>query len=68
MAIKIKKESESITEAIELLAAAGKKKKCSFTILIVDDSIFLEEIIPENMVIMKRYNIEAQQQIEAKIQ
>lgn len=68
VAIKIKKESESITEAIELLAAAGKKKKCSFTILIVDDSIFLEEIIPENMVIMKRYNIEAQQQIEAKIQ
>ena len=37
-------------------------------ILIVDDSIVLEEIIRENMVIMKRYNIEAQQQIEAKIQ
>lgn len=68
VAIKIKKESESITEAIKLLKTAGKKKKCSFTILIADDSIFLEEIVPENMVIMKRYDVEAQHQIEEKIQ
>ena len=68
VAIKIKKENESITEAIQLLTAAGKKKKCSFTILIADDSMFLEEIVPNNMVILKRYDIEAQKQIEAKIQ
>lgn len=68
VAIKIKKENESITEAIRLLTAAGKKKKCSFTILIADDSIFLEEIVPDNMIILKRYDIEAQKQIEAKIQ
>lgn len=68
VAIKIKKENESITEAIRLLTAAGKKKKCSFTILIADDSIFLEGIVPDNMIILKRYDIEAQKQIEAKIQ
>lgn len=68
VAIKIKKENESMTEAIQLLTVAGKKKKCSFTILIADDSIFLEEIVPDNMIILKRYDIEAQKQIEAKIQ
>ena len=68
VAIKIKKENESITEAIQLLTAAGKKKKCSFTILIADGSMFLEEIVPDNMIILKRYDIEAQKQIEAKIQ
>lgn len=68
VAIKIKKENESITEAIQLLMAAGKKKKCSFTILIADDSVFIEELIPDNMIIIKRYDIEAQQRIEEIIQ
>lgn len=67
VAIKIKKANESITEAIQLLAIAGKKKKCSFTILIADDSIFLEENVPYNMIILKRYDIEAQKRIEAKL-
>lgn len=68
VAIKIKKESESISESIRLLSAAGIKKKCSFTILIADDSVLIEQDVPNNMIIIKRYDIEAQRIINLKLQ
>lgn len=67
VAIKIKKESESIADAIHLLSSAGNKRKCSFTILITDNSLFIDALVPDNMVIIKRYDLEAQSKIEAKL-
>ena len=55
VAIKIQKDSESLSESITLLKDAGLKKNCSFLILIaktVDDSV----CIPENMIILSEYN------------
>lgn len=55
VAIKIQKDTESFEESVRLLDAAGKKKKCSFTVLIARDK---EKIaVPRNMIIMSRYDI-----------
>lgn len=67
VAIKIQRETESISEAIQLLSAAGKKKKCSFTILITGNSLFLEDVAPDNMIIIKRYDVEARCRLETMI-
>ncbi|WP_199764798.1 DNA methyltransferase [Helicobacter felis] len=52
VALKIKKQEESIAEAIHLLDAAAKKRRCSFTILIVD-GLLTREAVPDNMIIIK---------------
>ena len=55
VAIKIQKDSESLSESITLLKDAGLKKNCSFLILIAktaDDSV----CVPENMIILSEYN------------
>lgn len=55
VAIKIQKDSESLSESVMLLKDAGSKKNCSFLILIaktVDDNV----CIPDNMIILSEYN------------
>lgn len=55
VAIKIKKETETLQESIELLNNAGIKKKCSFTVLIVnkkDEHEISTLKIPHNMIIL----------------
>ncbi|HFU2807540.1 TPA: site-specific DNA-methyltransferase [Campylobacter coli] len=65
VAIKIKKDSESLHEAIALLDETCKKKKCSFTILITDEIVNIsQKLIPTNMIIIPQY----QTQFEMKIQ
>ncbi len=55
VAIKIQKETESLSEAIQLLFAASKKKDCSFSILITYDTEFTYQVIPENMILIPQY-------------
>lgn len=55
VAIKIQKETESLSEAIQLLFAASKKKDCSFSVLITYDTEFLYQVVPENMILIPRY-------------
>lgn len=63
VAVKIKKDDESVVEAITLLNQAGKKKKCSFTVLITDDTNIFDGTVPPNMIVIPSY----QMQIETKI-
>ncbi|WP_104641532.1 DNA methyltransferase [Helicobacter bizzozeronii] len=63
VALKIKKQEESLTEAIYLLDTAAKKRHCSFTILIVD-GLLTGEVAPDNMIIIKKYNVEAHLKME----
>jgi len=52
VAIKVQKNNETFKEAVALLNKAGKKKNCSFTVLIaynIDDTA-----IPNNMIILDR--------------
>lgn len=55
VAIKIKKDGESLCEAIALLDESSKKKNCSFSILITDDVNIPEKTVPSNMVIIPQY-------------
>ena len=59
VAIKIQRESESFEEVVKLLDSAGKKKNCSFTVLIARDK--RNVMIPANMVILNRLDIELEQ-------
>lgn len=66
VAIKIQKESENIIDAIKYLDEAGKKRKCSFLVLIVRDTIDpgVYRTVPQNMIILKRYK----EDIDAKLE
>ena len=55
VAIKIEQKEESFSQAVALLHHAGQKKNCSFTILIARD--YEDIIVPENMIIVPRYDI-----------
>lgn len=55
VAIKIKKDGESLCEAITLLDESSKKKNCSFSILITDDVNIPKKTVPSNMVIIPQY-------------
>lgn len=65
VAVKIQKNTESCHEAIALLHAAGEKKKCSFTVLIVqnDESSLLKITPPANMIIIKSNKLEVDRRI-----
>ena len=54
VAVKIQKSCESFLEAIHLLDNAGKRKKCSFTVLIrTFEGLMDSEIpIPSNMIVI----------------
>ena len=64
VAIKIQKDSESLQEAIVLLNEACRKKKCSFTILITDETNILTESIPSNMIIIPQYQTHFEMRIK----
>lgn len=63
VAVKIQKATENFNDAVELLNNAGKKKKCSATILIrtQDDSLAIN--IPSNMIIIDDYKTQLQHKL-----
>ena len=65
VAIKIQKHTESFHEAVALLQAAGEKKKCSFTVLIIqnDEPSLLEITPPANMIIINSNKLEIERRI-----
>lgn len=67
VAIKIQKASETVTQSIRLLAEAGIKKKCSFLVLILQNSANGVELcnIPSNMILLNCYELEMQKRIDA---
>ena len=64
VAIKIQKQEETLGEAIQLLITASKKKKCSFSILITREIELNNHIIPNNMILIPRYDKQFEKQIE----
>lgn len=60
VAVKIQKSHESFSEAINLLNNAGKKKKCSFIVLIrTTEGLMDSEIsIPSNMIVIDGLNLQ----------
>ena len=54
VAVKIQKPDESFPEAVHLLDHAGKRKKCSFTVLIrtIEGLVDSEILIPSNMIVL----------------
>lgn len=66
VAVKIQKATESFSDAVELLKNAGKKKKCSATILIrtQNDNLTRHADIPSNMIIIDDYKIQLERELE----
>lgn len=69
VAVKIQKKTESFSEAVELLKNAGKKKKCSATILIrtQNDNLIRHVNIPSNMVIIDDYKIQLEHELKSHL-
>lgn len=68
VAVKIQKEDESLTDAINALGSAGKKKKCSYTVLISRGGCILSEsLIPQNMIVLDMYNIMLEKELAKRI-
>ena len=69
VAIKIQKETESVQEAISLLYSAGVKKRCSYTILILQHAApsLFEASAPANMIIINSNRSEAEQRLNELI-
>lgn len=67
VAVKIQKRTETFREAVALLQAAGEKKKCSFTVLIIrnDESPLTEVRPPDNMIIINSNMLELERSINA---
>lgn len=65
VAVKLQKESESIIDAISLLSEAGKKRNCSFLVLILQETLCedVPVIIPTNMVVLTRHEKEIEYQL-----
>lgn len=66
VAVKLQKESESILDAISLLSEAGKKRSCSFLVLILRETLRVdsEVSIPTNMVVLTRHETEMECQLD----
>ncbi len=66
VAVKIQKATESFSEAVELLKNAGKRKKCSATVLIrtQNDNLARHVDIPSNMIIIDDYKIQLEHELE----
>ena len=66
VAVKIQKATESFSEAVGLLKNAGKRKKCSATILIrtQNDNLTRHVDIPSNMIIIDDYKIQLEHELE----
>ena len=60
VAVKIQKSYESFSEAINLLNNAGRKKKCSFTVLIrtAEGLVDSEITLPSNMIVINGLNLQ----------
>lgn len=60
VAVKIQKSYESFSEAINLLNNAGRKKKCSFTVLIrtSEGLVDSEVTLPSNMIVIDGLNLQ----------
>lgn len=69
VAIKIQKKEESLSEAISLLETAAQKKKCSFSVLIINSSEQLKskDNIPSNMIVLQRYQTQLTKQLEKRV-
>ncbi len=70
VAIKLQRKSESLSDAIKLLDSAGKKKKCSFTVLIMNEPEIAkqEEPVPYNMIILPKYQIQLESALKEFIE
>lgn len=66
VAVKIQKATESFSEAVELLKNAGKRKKCSATVLIrtQNDNLTRHVDIPSNMIIIDDYKLQLEHELE----
>lgn len=69
VAIKIQKKEESLSEAISLLETAAQKKKCSFSVLIINSSeqFKSKDNIPSNMVVLQRFQVQLTKQLEKRV-
>ena len=66
VALKIQKNTETVLQAAELLKKASEKRKCSFSILIIQQSLEdnLQYQIPENMILIERYESDFERQVQ----
>lgn len=64
VALKIQKEDETVRQAISSLHNAGRKRNCSFLILITqNDDYVSKDDIPKNMIVLNSYKLEVEKRI-----
>ncbi len=66
VALKIQKDDETFKEAVQLLDDAGRKKNCSFTLLVYSKPD--GTLIPQNMILFNRQDLELKRFLSSKEQ
>lgn len=66
VAVKVQKTNETAPQAMKLLSDAGRKRKCSFLVLILQKGADTSELknAPSNMIILNSLELEVQQRID----
>ena len=70
VAIKIQKETESFREALTLLSSAGKRKDCSYLILITQTEGWHNECtdIPSNVIVLETMGLQFDHHVKREFQ
>ena len=68
VALRIQKENESFEDALALLSNAGKKKGCSFFVLITQHlTPYMQNILPDNMIVLPSLECVLNDEIEQQL-
>lgn len=68
VALRIQKENESFEDALALLSNAGKKKGCSFLVLITQHlTPYMQNILPDNMIVLPSLECVLNDEIEQQL-
>jgi len=68
VALRIQKEHESFEDALALLSNAGKKKGCSFLVLITQHlTPYMQNILPDNMIVLPSLECVLNDEIEQQL-
>lgn len=68
VALRIQKENESFEDALALLSNAGKKKGCSFLVLITQYlTPYMQNILPDNMIVLPSLECVLNDEIEQQL-
>ena len=67
VAIRIQRKEETFLDALLLLKSAADKKGCSYGILITHERNWSDNKVPDNIIVLNRYNVQFETELEKRM-